>query len=282
MAHYNLDAVLPEIKENYGKFYVYLMFRLDGSPFYVGAGKSAEGRETRFSAHIREALWGWDSPKHLVIREMLGLGHKIVCAIDSWHIDRNKAFAREDALISQIGRIDLGVGPLINESAGGNEGKRNFSSRIKAKKAEASKRAQSLAKIAEADPTFRHRVAMAGTQAAAKWMAENRDFVIKNMRSAGEMAKEWCNNNPGERRRICALGGTAAAEWAKKNPEKSAEIRMRAAVASGDAHRKKAETRKRCLEMIARFDIFLSTPSAKDGWRKWQDFEEELLRIVAR
>lgn len=98
------------------RFYVYILEREDGTPFYVGKGTG-----DRSEHHVREArrYAGINPHKERIIRKMLETGRRPVCRIDSRHEHEADALAREIALIAQIGRHNLGTGPLTNLTSGG-------------------------------------------------------------------------------------------------------------------------------------------------------------------
>ncbi|WP_156898042.1 GIY-YIG nuclease family protein [Methylocapsa acidiphila] len=96
-------------------FYVYILIRPDGTPFYVGKGvrlrvfdHEAEARNTKLLTH-----------KLNLIRSLHSRGHSIGYRIDSFFDDETDALARERHLIASIGRHDLKAGPLTNQTDGG-------------------------------------------------------------------------------------------------------------------------------------------------------------------
>lgn len=96
------------------RHYVYLHHRHDnGAPFYVGKGshRNRNKRATFERAHARNPRnWGW----HNIVHEH-GLRVEIVamCKTDE------AAQELEVELIAKIGRRDLGRGPLVNVTDGG-------------------------------------------------------------------------------------------------------------------------------------------------------------------
>lgn len=100
------------------KYYVYIIFRLDGSPCYIGKGCGKRWRDhfkpsrqtTKNNIHLARiiALSGGELPA-LIIRS--GMTNEEACAM-------------EIAFIAAIGRADKGLGPLVNVTDGG-EGPRN-------------------------------------------------------------------------------------------------------------------------------------------------------------
>jgi Uncharacterized protein conserved in bacteria len=85
------------------KFYIYkLVDPRNGEPFYIGKGQG-----NRMYAHEKQARTGVESRKCDLIRELIEGGHEIVYAIDSRHSDETAAYAREKALVEQIGLKNL-------------------------------------------------------------------------------------------------------------------------------------------------------------------------------
>ena len=98
---------------NLADFYVYVLFRADGSPFYVG-----KGRKDRWGDHERDARLGMKSYKFHIIREMLRAGFKDIPKVKvAEDLTHNEAIAREIAIIAAIGRHPNG--PLVNQTSGG-------------------------------------------------------------------------------------------------------------------------------------------------------------------
>ncbi len=96
-------------------FYVYVLCRPDGSPFYVGKGvglrvfdHEAEARNTNSLTH-----------KLNLIRSLHRRALQVRYHIDAFFDDETSALAHERDLISHIGRHDLKRGPLTNQTDGG-------------------------------------------------------------------------------------------------------------------------------------------------------------------
>lgn len=88
-------------------YYSYLMLHPDGTPYYAGAGKGnrANPKHKRFAGVcVDEQAFTQTGKRTLVII--------------TEHGDKATAFAHEEKLIQQYGRIDLGTGTLRNRTAG--------------------------------------------------------------------------------------------------------------------------------------------------------------------
>jgi hypothetical protein len=112
-------------------FYVYVLHRPSGEPFYVGKGISdrvlhheAEARNTLRLTH-----------KLNVIRSLHRAGLAVHYRLDASFSDETEALARERFLIKKIGRHDLKLGPLTNQTDGG-EGSSNPSEESRQKRRE--------------------------------------------------------------------------------------------------------------------------------------------------
>lgn len=100
-------------------YYVYVLCRPDGRPFYVGKGKGS-----RLVQHELEALRhhpvGETNPfKCNVIRKIRNSGGSVLYRIDSWYgLDAEAdCLLRETELINRLGRLHEG-GPLTNLASG--------------------------------------------------------------------------------------------------------------------------------------------------------------------
>lgn len=83
--------------------YVYILVDpRDGDPFYVGKGSG-----DRVLAHEAEARAGSEHPKCDVIRAIWAEGLEVERRFDSWHGSAEEAYAREEALIDEIGLESL-------------------------------------------------------------------------------------------------------------------------------------------------------------------------------
>lgn len=101
------------------EYYVY-MYRnpITLVPFYVGKGKGG-----RSMHHINEARKEFSTDKNLhklhTIRKLFSAGTQPIVEVVESEISEEESFEFEKFLISEIGRSDLGTGPLTNMSDGG-------------------------------------------------------------------------------------------------------------------------------------------------------------------
>ena len=98
-------------------YYIYILRRPDGRPFYIG-----KGRGERVFHHENEARHANNRKSNAyklnVIRAVLSAGGTISYEIDSFHEQEAAAHEREMQLIRAIGRLHEG-GPLTNLAPGG-------------------------------------------------------------------------------------------------------------------------------------------------------------------
>lgn len=120
--------------------YVYLHRKTDsGEPFYVGKGKVKRGRIERPHATAkRSIIWQRTAAKHGVTVELVAS-----CLDDAMAQEIEKAYIKE------IGRRDLGLGPLVNLTDGG-DGHANLviSERVRKIRSDLAKRPRSEAWVA--------------------------------------------------------------------------------------------------------------------------------------
>jgi hypothetical protein len=95
-----------------GEYYVYVLFRVDGTPFYIGKGKG-----DRWNGHKQAALAGGSSHKDRVIRKILRSRFDVPKIKVCEGLSNSLASEIEIRLIAAIGRGNKG--PLINETDGG-------------------------------------------------------------------------------------------------------------------------------------------------------------------
>lgn len=107
-----VEAALAKVGRE--AFYVYILYRPDQTPFYVGKGK---GR--RVLHHEREALGRGKTHKLNTIRAITRSGGQIGYKIVEVFEDEVRCHSLEIELIRRYGRHDLGTGPLTNLTDGG-------------------------------------------------------------------------------------------------------------------------------------------------------------------
>jgi hypothetical protein len=93
------------------KFYVYMYYRLDGSPCYVGKGQGDR---------VVHHLWK-PTNKHLwrIIQQAREADKILPVKFIQIGLSEEEATCLEKQLIKDIGRADLGLGPLVNFTDGG-------------------------------------------------------------------------------------------------------------------------------------------------------------------
>lgn len=95
-------AILP-------RFYVYILYRPDGRPFYVGKGQG-----NRINAHESFARNGYKARRYSIIRKIWRDGGEVLKQKVFETDDEDEAYAMERDLIASIGRENL-----ANENDGG-------------------------------------------------------------------------------------------------------------------------------------------------------------------
>lgn len=93
-------------------FYVYVLFRENGEPFYVG-----KGRGRRIKDHEQEAARGFQTHRAKLIRRILRSRPDVPKVKIREGLASSEAYDIERALIAAIGRVPFG--PLINQTDGG-------------------------------------------------------------------------------------------------------------------------------------------------------------------
>ena len=197
--------------------YVYVLFRLDGHPFYVG-----KGRRNRWLYHERDVRRGLTKCyKSRIISQILEKGQSVPKVKVAEGLCNDDACSLEQMLIAAIGRYPNG--PLANQTDGG-EGVpgRTVSEYAKRRTSEANTgrrwSAEERARIAEAT-----RCAMQDPACVAKMRAAKvgKPQPAKSRAKKSESLKRYLAANPDPNRMKAALsapnprslGVTRSAEW---------------------------------------------------------------------
>lgn len=111
-------------------FYVYVLHKPDGTPFYVGKGVGLRVLQHVSEARNRARL----THKLNTIRAIERRGGAVSYSVAGVFNEEGEAHRHEMMLIRQIGRYDLGLGPLTNQTDGG-EGGSNLSQESRSRRA---------------------------------------------------------------------------------------------------------------------------------------------------
>lgn len=98
-------------------YYIYILRRPDGRPFYVGKGTQSRVFQHETEAR-HQAKYSSNPYKINVIQKIKRTNEKILYEIDSLFDDEQEAYDRETVLIEGFGRLHEG-GPLTNLAPGG-------------------------------------------------------------------------------------------------------------------------------------------------------------------
>lgn len=221
------DEVMALIEASEKRFYCYILWRQDGTPFYVGAGQGKRILDHR----IRDTRRG---SKSTLIKRAIGAEpvYSVFRFFDTWE----EAAAVECELIALFGRADLGTGLLANGTDGG-DGivgiKWELTEARKAgirRAAEKERSTQTRAKMSE---SAKRRGSDPFIEGARRWREENMDELIK------ERQTRW--DDPGYRERhVEAMADPALRTLMSKrmldrlaDPEKRAKLNAAITAAKG-------------------------------------------------
>lgn len=206
-----------EILKNADKpFYIYVLYKPSGVPFYVGKGTIREDRrDQRVTYHEWEARSNGktEGNKHKIntIKKIWSQGNQVFYTIDSFHDTIESVNQREIDLIASLGRRIHGTGPLTNLEDGGE--KDHFPEESKKKVSEGLKRyyqnnpealeemsrrgKERFANNPEERELFRQRSIKANCAAnLTKWQTENPDGFAEKAKCHSEYMKCWYKENP--------------------------------------------------------------------------------------
>lgn len=184
----NAKEVLAQICASGKRFYVYVLKRPNGVPFYVGIGT---GRRI-FDHGYYAARGKIKSHKIAIIRKIIASGQEISFGIECHSDDRSLIERRERELIAEIGRADHHKGPLANNTDGG-EGAHNPSPEELKKRGAALKewwatrpdREAFLAQLRSPEARAARSKAMTGRKLAKrKFVARGSAWMTQEMREA--------------------------------------------------------------------------------------------------
>lgn len=306
----NLQGIQKEIEEKNPLYYVYMIHYPDGSPMYVG-----KGNKKRIGVHESEArnpkIWkGKNLLKTGVINEIWKNGDEVLYSIIEYFDNEDDAIQKEIEIISQIGRSDLGNGPLVNRTGGGEgwgrgipqqfsvETRKKISNTLKeyyvqnpeARKARDQKASQHYKDNPESVERARRNFIKNDVKAAyLRWLEEKPEEAQKVWDDHSQYMKEWRENNPERVKELRerqnetmrsdehrAKMSEKTKEFRKNNPE-AAQARVDAA---NETFHKKTATQQECFRFLeAKFvaEGKLATPYREDKlirskqFAKWRE-----------
>jgi hypothetical protein len=101
-----IAEALSLIRASRLKHYVYVLHRPDtGVPFYVGKGTGK--RIARHAWNVKK--YGSRTKHQSIILKYHRLGMEIEYSFDSFHMDHESAYKRENQLINDLGRSQIGT-----------------------------------------------------------------------------------------------------------------------------------------------------------------------------
>lgn len=312
MANESLAACLAEIKANSGKFYVYVLSRPCGTPFYVGVGLARGNRHERIQDHEKYARGVDRSRKSVVIRFIWKSGESPRYRIESWHSTRECVFAREVELIACIGRRSEGAGPLVNGNGGGTgqfspnaeiRAKMSASRRAAAARPEVRERASAAARRSMENPETREKVRVAAErqwadpdQRAQRSKISRRVWADDGYRAAMKEKHRLRTQDEAEKlafiKRVAPTREAAlrkSAEVRRADPtyrQRMSDIKKAQFAAPGAREARqllskalgeeRARLRQECLRIVAEHGYGGAIPDGRSSAKVWQEFRAML------
>lgn len=193
-------------------FYVYVVFRLDGRPCYVGKGKGA--RWQQYGRHQR-------NNKHLLAINAAAraAGKELPVVKIRSDLSESEALAVEAALISAIGRNP--AGPLVNLTDGGEgisgfrfsaESKEKIAAAQRGKTRSPALREQVSAKLKGRPKPPSFGMQIAAIQTGRKFTDERRANISKALRGTKKTGRGPLSDAAKENLRLKNLGKKASAQ----------------------------------------------------------------------
>lgn len=218
MADTSLSACLAEIKANPGKFYVYMLSRPCGTPFYVGVGSKWRITHHEYEAIKRRAR----THKAAIIRKLIAGGERVAYLIVGWFDTWSEGAEVERLLIAQHGRRDIGTGILVNRTDGG-EGVPNLKWEMTEARATGIARASEKARGRKLSEDHKAKIAAAGI--GRKKSAETLALMSRLLTGRSYSDETLQRMSKGQRKRAAEgrMDVTAMRSWVGANIDQVAE-----------------------------------------------------------
>jgi len=276
-----LKETVTEIKKSQWPYYVYVLLKPDGKPFYIGKGLRRGKKDERISWHEWEANSTKEHPfrnrlKINTIKKIWREGGHVSYQVDSWHASEASVFDRERSLIAFHGKKIDGTGSLTNLTEGGDgptlpeHSRQLISESLKKYYADHPEEQQLLVERGAAyfkdnpeavDQARQNAIDNKSHEHIIKWLeTEDPEVLAKKYAEHSEDMKHWYIDHPEEakqmahnRNRVLRSDehrqkmSSRTSEFIKNNPEVYAESRQKAQVTVD----KKTELRQECWRIMA-------------------------------